>query len=109
MEKHTNGALPLIKLQPLSPKELTQPRSSSNASFSVCSLINPSAPALASARFEPRGAPKTNLPFKSAFLQSPQARTTSVVTPPLGVGPLHIPIDVGTLGKSARSRVSAGT
>ena len=58
IEKHTKGALPFVKLQPLSPNELTQPRSSSRARFSLRSLINPRAPALASARLEPSAGPK---------------------------------------------------
>ena len=45
IEKHTSGALPFVKLQPLSTNELTQPRTSSRSRFSVDSQMIPSAPA----------------------------------------------------------------
>jgi hypothetical protein len=38
---------------------------------------------------------RTSLPFTSRFCRFPEASTTSVTTPPGGVGPLHMPTDVG--------------
>ena len=93
IEKQTSGVLPFVKLQPLSPNELTQPRSSARSRFSVFSLMKPRAPALATAAFEP---PSTSLPFRSTFCRFPGSSTTSVTTPPAGVGPLHMQSDVGT-------------
>src|SRR4029079_13057089 len=88
IEKQTSGALPLLKPQPLSPNELTQPRSSTRSGFSVDSLMMPSAPALASAVFDPRR-PSTSLPARFNPSGRSGAITTSAVTsPPPGVGPL---------------------
>src|SRR5437588_7706014 len=95
MEKHARGELPLVKLQPLSPNELTQPRSSTRSRFSVFSLITPTAPAFHSAAFEPR-CPRTILPLRSIFARLPGTATTSATIPPAGVGPLHMQIEVGT-------------
>ena len=96
IEKQTSGVLPLVKLQPLSPNELTQPRSSARSRFSVLSLMMPSAPAAASALFEPR-CTEHELALQVRRATHPcRRRTTSVTTPPAGVGPLHMQMDAGT-------------
>src|SRR5437763_17145712 len=94
MEKQTSGALPLVKLQPLSPNELTHPRSSSRSRFSVFSLIMPSAPALARAVFELR-CPSTSLPFTLSKLAEWIMITVS--TSHAVQGSLYLHLDEGQL------------
>src|SRR5437773_9225966 len=101
MENDSSGVLPLVKAQPLSPQALIHCRPSSSLGFSVNVLIAPRAPAFTRARLKSAGLRlvSTNLPlrFSRAILTGSVSlnSTTSLVTPSGGVGPLHMPSEVG--------------
>src|SRR2546426_11120091 len=103
MEKQSSFELFRIKAHPLSPQALIHWRPFSSAGFSVKVLIAPSAPLLASNHLMLAGFSwiRTIFPFKSSLSTAAGdvslSSTKSAVTPPGGVGPLHIPSEVGTL------------
>src|SRR5207247_1313425 len=102
MEKHSSFELFRINAHPLSPQALIHWRPFSSAGFSVKVLIAPSAPFLASNHLMLAGFSWTRTIFPASSSLSTAvgdvslSSTKSAVTPPVDVGPHHIPSEVGT-------------